>query len=56
MPQTLDPFLAVIDAAFDAADEEVDVEDDEPSTSLVEYLASAKRRRPSHGDEAASRR
>ena len=41
MPETLDKFLDVIDEAFDATDDDIDV-GDEPATSLREYLASAK--------------
>jgi hypothetical protein len=41
MPETLDPFVFTIDAAFDAVDEEIDLDDD-PAGSLLEYLACAK--------------
>lgn len=40
MPETLDPFLDVIDAAFEAAHEDPD-DDEDPATTLLEYLSSA---------------
>jgi len=52
MPETLDPFVYVIDAAFAADLEEIDVDDD-PATTLLEFLSSAAKpsaspaRRPS---------
>jgi hypothetical protein len=42
MPETFDPSeLYAIDAAFDAATVEAEVEDD-PATTLLEYLSSAE--------------
>lgn len=41
MPETLDPFLCEIDAAFDAVEEDLSADDD-PATTLLEYLAFAK--------------
>jgi len=52
MPETLDPFVYVIDAAFAADFEDIDVDDD-PATTLLEFLSSAAKspaapaRRPS---------
>lgn len=40
MPETLDPFLDAVDAAFEAVNEDLD-EDDDPATTLLEYLSSA---------------
>ena len=51
MPETLDPFVYVIDAAFAADFEDIDVDD--PATTLLEFLSSAAKpsaapaRRPS---------
>jgi hypothetical protein len=45
MPETLDPFVFEIDAAFDAAGEDLDADlGDDPATSLLEYLANASER------------
>ena len=52
MPETLDPFVFAIDAAF-AADLECSDVDDDPATTLLEFLSSAAKppaspaRRPS---------
>jgi hypothetical protein len=40
MPETLDPFLDAIDAAFEATHADLD-DDDDPATTLLEYLSSA---------------
>jgi hypothetical protein len=48
MPETLDPFLFAIDAAFED-DHEVLDDDDDLAPTLVEHLASSgqRRQRPS---------
>ena len=54
MPETLDPFVYVIDAAFAADFEDVDVDDD-PATTLLEFLSSAANayNRDYHAETAA---
>jgi hypothetical protein len=44
MHSTLDPFVHAIDAAFDAAHDDVADfdDDDDPATTLLEYLSSAR--------------
>jgi hypothetical protein len=44
MPETLDPFLFAIDAAFES-DHEVLDHDDDLAPTLVEHLASSGQRR-----------
>lgn len=41
MPETLTPYLSTLEAAFEAAEPELELDDDEPAVSLREYLSSA---------------
>jgi hypothetical protein len=50
MPDSLDPYVHAIEAAFDTEHDDIDV-DDEAATSLLEFLSSAseKSRPPARG-------
>lgn len=42
MQTTLDPFLYAIDAAFEAAHDDIVDDDEDAATTLLEYLSSAR--------------